>query len=61
MGCWESRPDGNRPPGSAPWASRVIDPGSGGRSRVQFVPLDEVDPAPGAPRGRHLLWDDLEA
>jgi hypothetical protein len=39
----------------------VIDPGSGGRSRVQFVPLDEVDPAPGAPRGRHLLWDDLEA
>ena len=31
------------PPDSAPWASRKIDPSLGGRrSRVEFVPLDDV-------------------
>jgi hypothetical protein len=43
-GCWTSRPAEGRPPDSAPWASRVIDPASGGRrSRVDFVPIGEVD------------------
>lgn len=44
-GCWQSIPGDNRPPDSTPWASRVIDPASGGRrSRVDFVPIGEADP-----------------
>jgi len=43
-GCWSAAPFDNRPPDSAPWASRVIDPSSGGRrSRVDFVPIGELE------------------
>lgn len=73
-GCWEGVPADNRPPDSAPWASRVIDPSAGGRrSRVDFVPVDEVraKDEPGSPPGRAIaadegatfryqLWDDPE-
>jgi len=61
MGCWQSRPDEGRPAGSAPWASRVIDPHSGGRrSRVEFVPIGEVDTSPGTSEVRHFLWEELD-
>jgi hypothetical protein len=45
-GCWTGQAAMGRPPDSAPWASRVIDPASGGRrSRVDFVPIGESDGA----------------
>lgn len=70
-GCWEAVPGDNRPPDATPWASRVIDPSLGGRrSRVDFVPVDDLRPgmtspghgtAPDGPAFRHQLWEDLEA
>jgi hypothetical protein len=46
-GCWQSIPGDNRPSESTPWASRIIDPASGGRrSRVDFVPIGEVGGPP---------------
>jgi hypothetical protein len=61
-GCWQRPPGDSRPAESAPWASRVIDPASGGRrSRVDFVPVGEVEPPASRLDGfRHRLWEDVD-
>ncbi len=68
--CWTPIPnENNRPPNSAPWASRVIDPSAGGRrSRVDFVLVEDARGAqiPGVTADgggagfRYQLWDELE-
>lgn len=66
-GCWASIAGDNRPPDATPWASRIIDASQGGRrSRVDFVPVDELragGAAPGTAEAsgfRYQLWDDLD-
>ena len=59
-GCWESGSEDYRPPATAPWASRVVPSNDERRSRVGFVPLGDLEPMPGVPRVRQLLWEDVE-
>jgi hypothetical protein len=58
-GCWQNDA-ADRPPDSAPWAARAIDPSTTRRPRRDFVPIGEIDAPRGGPTFRYVLWEDAE-